>query len=282
MAVASACTNSIRCASKVGSSAKVISAALRLPNGSQISDGLNKKRSDADTTVTSTSSPSSYLSSKAAVRPPKLPPITSTRLPAIIATHSLVTDTHEGIRDQGRPARSRATGTKVTDAGTGRPDPPRRSRTWQSLTGLEDHRPGGHVYPPLMAGRCYWRPPAFPPCTRPPNTQQQPGTQIGRICAAAAISRLPPPKVHNGGSARVLPERARHSASHRRSASSRGRPSIQRRLDWSAGGPWVAGRGSCRCSIQRRHGHLMLELTGDMRHDRTFIPRWVLHRHAVE
>ncbi len=173
----------------MGSSAKVISAALRLPNGSQISDGLNKKRSDAETTVTSTSSPSSYLSSKAAVRPPKLPPITSTRLPAIDRHHSLSQNTHGGIRDQGRPARSRATGTKVTDAGTLRPDPPRRSRTWRSLTGLEDHRPGGHAYPPLMAGRCYRRPPAFPPCTRPPNTQQQPGTQIGRSGAARTVCR---------------------------------------------------------------------------------------------
>ena len=32
-----------------------MSAAVRLPNGSQINDGLNKNRSDADTTVTSTS-----------------------------------------------------------------------------------------------------------------------------------------------------------------------------------------------------------------------------------
>jgi hypothetical protein len=58
----------------------------------------------------------------------------------------------------------------------------------------QNHRPGGHAYPPLMAGRYYRRPPAFPPCTRLPNTQQQPGTQIGRICAAAAISGLPAPK----------------------------------------------------------------------------------------
>jgi hypothetical protein len=52
----------------------------------QISDGLNKKRSDADTTVISASSPSAYLSSRAAVRPPKFPPITSTRLPAMALT----------------------------------------------------------------------------------------------------------------------------------------------------------------------------------------------------
>src|SRR6266536_208411 len=140
MAVASACTKSIPCASKVGSSAKVISAALRLPNGSQISDGLNKKRSDAETTVTSTSSPSSCLSSKAAVRPPKLPPITSTRLPAIAATHSLSDDTRGGIHGQDPPCRLRAIGTKVTDAGTVRPGPPARSRTWRSLTDLEDRR----------------------------------------------------------------------------------------------------------------------------------------------
>jgi len=31
---------------------------------------------------------------------------------------------------------------------------------------------------------------------------------------------------------------------------------------------WIAGRGSCRGSIQRRHGHIMLELARDMRHER--------------
>ena len=51
IAVASACTKSIPCASKMGSSAKVISAALRLPNGSQISDGLNRNRSYATESV---------------------------------------------------------------------------------------------------------------------------------------------------------------------------------------------------------------------------------------
>src|SRR6266568_4260472 len=106
MAVASACTKLMPCASKVGSSAKVISAALRLPNGSQISDGLNRKRSDAEITVTSTSSPSSCLSSKAAVRPPKLPPITSTPLPAITATPSLCqqeTNAHNHPRPDAPP-----------------------------------------------------------------------------------------------------------------------------------------------------------------------------------
>jgi len=49
---------------------------------------------------------------------------------------------------------------------------------------------------------------------------------------------------------------------------------MQRRLDWSAGGPWVAGRGSCRGSIQRWHGHIMLELARDMWQMRT-VP---LHR----
>src|SRR6266516_4256 len=150
MAVASACTNSIPCASKVGSSAKVISAALRLPNGSQISDGLNKNRSDAETTVTSTSSPSSYLSSKAAVRPPKLPPITSTRLPDTTATHSLATDTHRvpmirvGLPGRGRQGqRSPMPGpdgpTRPGGPGLGDPFRP------------QNHRPGGHAYPPLMA-----------------------------------------------------------------------------------------------------------------------------------
>ena len=39
----------------------MVRAELRLPNDSQISDGLNRNRSAADTTVTSTSSPSSCL-----------------------------------------------------------------------------------------------------------------------------------------------------------------------------------------------------------------------------
>ena len=46
-----------------------------------------------------------------------------------------------------------------------------------------------------------------------------------------------------GGARTGWVDRARHSASHCRSASRRGRPSIQHRLDWSAGDLWVAGRG---------------------------------------
>ena len=83
--------------------------------------------------------------------------------------------------------------------------------------------------------------------------------------------------VHNGGSACVLPDSARHSASHRRSATPRGQPSIQRRLDWSARGTWVAGRGSSRSSIERRHGHIMLELARDMRQMSAFC-RYVVDR----
>src|SRR5215471_13105458 len=57
-----------------------MSAARRLPNGSQISDGLNKNLSAAETTRTSTSPCSSCLTASAAVSPPKFPPSTSTFL----------------------------------------------------------------------------------------------------------------------------------------------------------------------------------------------------------
>src|SRR6266511_3568899 len=57
-----------------------MSSWRRLPNGSQISEGLNRNRSEEDTTVTSTSPWSSCLTLSAAVRPPKLPPRTSTFL----------------------------------------------------------------------------------------------------------------------------------------------------------------------------------------------------------
>jgi hypothetical protein len=68
-----------------------------------------------------------------------------------------------------------------------------------------------------------------------------------------------PPTRTNAGTC-VLPDRARHSASHCRrhhlEANLRARP---------AGGPWVAGRGSCRGSIERRHSHIMLAIARDMR-----------------
>src|SRR6266568_5732194 len=105
MAVASACTKPIPCASKTGSSGKVMSPARRLPNGSQISDGLNRKRSAADTTVTSTSPPSSALTSRAAVSPPKFPPITSTRLfPMTITPSCACANTELCDHDQSAPA----------------------------------------------------------------------------------------------------------------------------------------------------------------------------------
>ena len=46
----------------------------------------------------------------------------------------------------------------------------------------------------------------------------------------------------------------RRSASHCRAASPAGRPSIQRRFDWSAQGPRLAGPSSFRDGIQRRLG----------------------------
>src|SRR5215469_2151878 len=106
MAVASACTKSIPCASKVGASGNVMSHGLRLPKGSQISDGLNKNVSDADTTLTSTSPCNSWLTASAAVSPPKLPPSTSTLLRPMTATSLQVScpftqlqNTHGGIRE---------------------------------------------------------------------------------------------------------------------------------------------------------------------------------------
>ena len=80
MPVASAWVNSIPWSSNVGASGNVMSAGRRLPNGSQISDGLNTKRSDAEITRMSTSPCSSWLTASAAVSPPKFPPSTSTFL----------------------------------------------------------------------------------------------------------------------------------------------------------------------------------------------------------
>src|SRR5215831_6789904 len=71
--------------SNVGASGKVMSAARLLPNGSQISDGLNRNLSEAETTRTSTSPCSSCLTASAAVSPPKFPPSTSTFLRPITA-----------------------------------------------------------------------------------------------------------------------------------------------------------------------------------------------------
>jgi hypothetical protein len=59
---------------------KATSLALRLPNGIQIKEGLNWKWSDLDTTVTSTSFPSSCFTLRPAVSPAKFPPRTSTFL----------------------------------------------------------------------------------------------------------------------------------------------------------------------------------------------------------
>ena len=57
---------------------KTTSLAFRFPNGIQMNDGLNWKRSDFETTVTSTSSPKSCFTLRAAVSPAKFPPSTST------------------------------------------------------------------------------------------------------------------------------------------------------------------------------------------------------------
>jgi hypothetical protein len=88
----------------------------------------------------------------------------------------------------------------------------------------------------------------------------------GRSGAARATCRPTRTWRQIGGSAYVLPHSACHSASHPRSASPRSRPSIHRRLDWSAADPWADSRDSCRGSIHRRRGHIMmLGLARDMR-----------------
>ena len=72
--------------SNVGANGNVMSAAARFPNGSQISEGLNRNRSDADTTLTSTSPCSSCCTAYAAVSPAKFPPSTSTFLRVICSS----------------------------------------------------------------------------------------------------------------------------------------------------------------------------------------------------
>ena len=59
--MASAGTKSIPCVPNTGASGNVMSAGRRLPNGSEISDGLNTNRSDAEITRISTSPCSSRL-----------------------------------------------------------------------------------------------------------------------------------------------------------------------------------------------------------------------------
>ncbi len=76
--VAGAWTKSTSWSSNVGPTGKVMTSMLRLPNGSQISDGLNTNRSDGEITVTSTSPFRSCLTAMAAVSPPKLLPSTRT------------------------------------------------------------------------------------------------------------------------------------------------------------------------------------------------------------
>jgi hypothetical protein len=55
-----------------------MSFGLRLPKGIQMKEGLKMNRSSLETTVTSTSSCSSCLTARAAVRPAKLEPSTNT------------------------------------------------------------------------------------------------------------------------------------------------------------------------------------------------------------
>lgn len=61
IAVASPCTKCTSWLSSVGATGNVMSSAVRSPKGSQISEGLNRKWSDALTTVTSASRSSSCL-----------------------------------------------------------------------------------------------------------------------------------------------------------------------------------------------------------------------------
>src|SRR6476620_8017852 len=77
------------CWSRVSSTGKLIFLMLRLPNGTQMSDGVNRKRLDVDATVTSTASPSSCFSASAAVSPAKLLPRTRTDVVVIVITSHL-------------------------------------------------------------------------------------------------------------------------------------------------------------------------------------------------
>jgi hypothetical protein len=108
-------------------------------------------------------------------------------------------NTHGGIHDQGRPARLPAIGTKVTDAGNLRPDLPGRSRTW-AIPDRPRRSPARRPRVAAIAGQKV--PPAPPrPSHRALDSQHPAAVGTDRlICAAAAISRLPPLKVHNGGS----------------------------------------------------------------------------------
>src|SRR5215207_59598 len=65
-------------------SGKVMSWGRRLPKGSQISEGLNRNRSEAEMTVTSTS-PWSSLDAEGGGEPAELPPSTRTFLGTAIA-----------------------------------------------------------------------------------------------------------------------------------------------------------------------------------------------------
>src|SRR6266540_3846622 len=94
-------TNSTPCDSKVFAKGNTTSMALRLPNGIQMREGLNWNRSDFDTTVTSTSWPSSCFTLSAAVRPAKFPPSTSTFLFAMYLPPSPRLPSYVGQRARG-------------------------------------------------------------------------------------------------------------------------------------------------------------------------------------
>src|SRR5215475_8101760 len=86
------------CDPNVGASGNVMSAGLRLPNGSQMSDGLNRNLSEADTTRTSTSPCSSLCTARAAVSPAKFPPRTSTFFRLMTAPLSCASRTRMSMR----------------------------------------------------------------------------------------------------------------------------------------------------------------------------------------
>jgi hypothetical protein len=85
--VASACTKFTLCRSNVGPIGTETSRAVRFPNGIQMNDGLNVNRLDFDTTVTSTSVPSSRFRLSAAVTPAKFPPERASWAPCVTSSH---------------------------------------------------------------------------------------------------------------------------------------------------------------------------------------------------
>jgi hypothetical protein len=86
------------------------------------------------------------------------------------------------------------------------------------------------------------KPPARTAPSTPPRSLRLPGHI--KTCYARLLTQRKacPTAAQNGGSACVLLDSACYAAPRCRPASPRGWPSIQHRLDWSAGDPWPLGQ----------------------------------------